>query len=92
VETVGLTPALRLHPGTADYFDTFSLLTHAMATCGQEFIISSRTVNHFTQAAYMTEHRAPKDRDCLLLLDDLRNGRGMARENFFESDWVRQQR
>jgi hypothetical protein len=92
VQTVGLTPALRFHPGAADYFDTFSLMTHAMAACGNEFIISSKTVNHFTQAAYMTEHRAPKDRDCLLLLDDLRNGRGMVRENFFESDWVRQPR
>ncbi len=56
------------------------------------FIVSSKTINHFTQATYMPERRAPKDRDCLLLLEDLRAGRGMGRANFYESDWVKQQR
>ena len=40
----------------------------------------------------MPKHRAAKDHDCWLLLDDLRAGREMDRENFYESDWVKQQR
>jgi hypothetical protein len=92
VETVGLTPAYRFGVGEAFFYDTFSLMTQVMATHGQPFIVSAKTVNHFTQATYMLEHRAAKDRDCWLLLDDLRAGRGMGRENFYESDWVKQQR
>ncbi len=92
VETVGLTPAYRFGVGEAFFYDTFSLMTQVMATHGQGFIVSSKTINHFTQATYMPEHRAAKDRDCWLLLDDLRAGRGMSRENFYESDWVKQQR
>jgi hypothetical protein len=61
-----------------------------MATHAQTFIVSSKSVNHFTQASYLSEHRAPKDRDCLLLLDELRNGRRMEHSNFYESEWVKQ--
>jgi len=92
VETVGLAPAYRFGVAEAFFYDTFSLMTQVMATHSQRFIVSSKTVNHFTQATYMPEHRAAKDRDCWLLLDDLRAGRGMSRENFYESDWVKQQR
>ena len=67
-------------------------MTQVMATHDQSFIVSSKTINHFTQVTYMSEHRAPKDRDCWLLLDDIREGRGISRENFYESDWVKQQR
>lgn len=92
VETVGLTPTYRFGIGEAFFYDTFSLMTQVMGTHNQRFTVSSKTINHFTQATYMPEHRAPKDRDCLLLLDDLRAERGMSRENFRESDWVKQQR
>jgi len=92
VETAGLTPTYRFGVGEAFFYDTFSLMTQVMATHGQYFIVSSKTINHFTQVTYMPEHRAPKDRDCLLLLEDLRAGRGMDRENFYISDWVKQQR
>jgi hypothetical protein len=92
VETVGLSPAYRFGVGEAFFYDTFSLMTQVMATHNQAFIVSAKTINHFTQATYMPEHRAPKDRDCWLLLDDLRAGRGMSREDFYESDWVKQQR
>ncbi len=92
VETIGLTPAQRFQFRAAQYFDTFALMTHVMATHRQNFIVSSKTINHFTQATYMSEHRVPKDNDCMLLLSDLRAGRGMERENFYVSDWVKQQR
>ena len=92
VETVGLSPAIRFGVGRATYYDTFSLMTNVMATHGQHVIVSSKTINHFTQVSYVPEHRAPKDRDCLLMLDDLRMGRGMARDIFYESEWVKQQR
>lgn len=92
VETVGLAPAHRFDVGRVFFYDTFSLMTQVMATHEQSFIVSAKTVNHFTQTTYMPEHRAGKDQDCWLLLDDLRAGRGMNRANFYESDWVRQQR
>ena len=92
VETVGLSPAYGFRVGEVLFYDTFSLMTEVMASHDQHFIISSKTINHFTQTAYMPEHRPPKDRDCWLLLDELRAGRGMGRENFYESDWVKQQR
>jgi hypothetical protein len=92
VETVGLSPAYRFGVDEAFFYDTFSLMTHVMATHNQSFIVASKTVNHFTQATYMPEHRAGKDQDCWLLLNDLRAGRGMQRANFYESDWVKQQR
>jgi hypothetical protein len=92
VETVGLAPARRFGVGQVFFYDTFSLMTQVMATHEQAFIVSAKTINHFTQATYMPEHRAGKDHDCWLLLDDLRAGRGMNRANFYESEWVRQQR
>jgi hypothetical protein len=92
VETVGLAPARRFGVGQVFFYDTFSLMTQVMATHEQAFIVSAKTISHFTQATYMPEHRAGKDQDCWLLLDDLRAGRGMNRANFYESDWVRQQR
>ena len=92
VEIIGFTPIRRLHFDRELYYDTFGLMTSVMQTHQQRFIVSSKTINHFTQATYMPEHRAPKDRDCLLLLGDLRAGRGMGRANFYESDWVKQQR
>jgi hypothetical protein len=92
VEAVGLAPAYRFGVESVAFHDTFSLMTQTMATHDQPFIVSSKTINHFTQAAYMPEHRATKDRDCRLLLDELRAGRGMRHPSFIESEWVRQQR
>jgi hypothetical protein len=92
VETVGLSPAIRFGVGQVTYYDTFSLMTHVMTTHSQRFVVSSKTINHFTQASYAPEYRAPKDHDCLLMLQDLRTGRGMVREIFWESEWVKQQR
>jgi hypothetical protein len=92
VEAVGLAPARRFGVDQVFFYDTFSLMTQVMATHEQAFIVSAKTINHFTQATYMPEHRAGKDHDCGLLLDDLRAGRGMNRATFYESDWVRQQR
>jgi len=92
VERVGLTPAVRFGVNTAAYYDTFSLMTHVMATHGQNFMISSKTINHFTQSTYVAEHRAVKDRDCLTMLEELRAGHGIEQDIFFESEWIRQQR
>jgi hypothetical protein len=89
VAGVGLSPACRFGVGRLRFYDTFGLMTEVMATHGQGFAVSSKSVNHFTQAASMPELRPPKERDCQLLLDDLRAGRGMGRENFYTSDWVR---
>lgn len=92
VETVGLSQAIRFRVGQVVYYDTFSLMTQVMTTHGQRFLVSSKTINHFTQATYVPEHRPTKDRDCLAMLEDLRAGRGIGREIFFESEWVAQQR
>jgi hypothetical protein len=92
VETFGLGRAMGFGVGEARWYDTFSLMTHMMATHGLRFIVSSKTVNHFTETVYRPELRAPKDRDCLKMLKELREGRGMALENFRLSDWVKQNR
>ena len=92
VDTIGLAPARRLGVGIVYFYDTFSLMTEVMRTHAHHVRISAKTINHFTQVTYMPEHREGKDRDCWMLLDDLRAGRGMQRANFFESDWVRRQR
>ena len=92
VDRVGLAPAQRFGVDQVFFHDTFSLMTQVMATHGQSFIVSAKTVNHFTQISYMADERMVKDRDCALLLADLRAGRGMQRENFIISDWVTQQR
>ncbi len=92
VETVGLSPALRLRVDQATYYDTFSLMTHVMATHDKQAMVSAKTINHFTQVAYEPEYRPPKDRDCLLMLQDLRAGCGITGGIFFESAWVKQQR
>jgi hypothetical protein len=85
VEAVGLSQAIRFGVGEVIYHDTFSLMTHVMATHGQEFIVSSKTVNHFAQTTYLSAERPPRDRDCALLLGELRAGRGMELKNFFAS-------
>jgi hypothetical protein len=54
--------------------------------------VSSRTINHFTEAAYLPERREIKDRDCLKMLRELRSGRGMELEAFYLSEWVKQNR
>lgn len=83
VEKVGLSQAIRFGVGEVFYHDTFSLLAHVMATHGQAFLVSSKTVNHFGQTTYHSAERPPRDRDCSLLLEELRAGRGMALKNFF---------
>jgi hypothetical protein len=83
VDAVGLSQTIRFGVGEIIYHDTFSLLAHVMATHGQEFIVSSKTVNHFGQTTYHSAERPPRDRDCSLLLEELRAGRGMALRNFF---------
>jgi hypothetical protein len=92
VDAVGLAPARRLGVDTIAFYDTFGLMTAVLRTHHQDFIVSRRTVNHFTQTAYVPEHRGGKDRDCLTLLGDLRAGLGMGRPIFVESEWARQQR
>ena len=92
VETVGLYPAISFGAGEAGHYDTFGLMTHVMATHGFRFIVSAKTVYHFTQAAYVPELRAPKDRDSLKMLGELRAGRGMEMEIFRLSEWVKQNR
>lgn len=83
VDGVGLSQAIRFGVGEVIYHDTFSLMTRVMATHGQEFIVSSKTVNHFGQTTYLSAERPPRDRDCALLLEELRAGRGMTLKNFF---------
>ena len=90
--TVGLNPAISFGAAEAGHYDTFGLMTHVMATHGFHFIVSSKTIYHFTQAAYVPELRAPKDRDCLKMLGELRSGRGMESETFYLSNWVKQNR
>jgi hypothetical protein len=82
VDTVGLSQAIRFGVGEVVYHDTFSLMSHVMATHGQEFIVSLRTVNHFGQTTYLSSDRLPRDRDCALLLEELRAGRGNTSKRF----------
>jgi hypothetical protein len=78
--------------GEAIHEDTFSLMTLVMATNGLRFVVSSKTVNHFTETAYRPELRAKKDIDCLKMLKELRAGRGMELDLFRESDWKKTER
>jgi hypothetical protein len=89
VETIGLGRAVTFEVGSAKYFDTFSLMTHVMATHGMRFIVSSKRVNHFTMTGYQPEARGLKDRNCLTMLEELRSGRGMDLNIFRESDWIK---
>ena len=82
VDTVGLSQAIRFGVGEVFYHDTFSLMTHVMVTHGQQFVVSSRTVNHFTQTSYLDHERSSRDRDCQLMLDELRAGRGISTDIF----------
>ena len=86
VDTVGLSQTIRFGVGEVVYHDTFSLMTQVMATHGQEFIVSSKTVNHFGQTTYLSSERPPRDRDCAFLLEELRAGRGLTSRRFFSSD------
>ena len=83
VEAVGLSQAISFGVGEVIYYDTFGLMTHVMATHEQEFIVSSKTVNHFGQTTYLSSERPPRDHDCSQLLEELRAGRGMTLQNFF---------
>jgi len=76
--------------GSAKYYDTFSLMTHVMATHDLRFIVSSKRVNHFTMTGYQPEARGLKDSNCLTMLKELRAGRGMEINLFRESDWRKQ--
>jgi hypothetical protein len=87
VDVIGLGRAMGFGVGSARWYDTFSLMTHVMATHGLDFIVSSRRVNHFTMMGYQQEARAKKDGDCLTMLAELRAGRGMEIDLFRESDW-----
>lgn len=92
VTTVGMSPLIRFEVGAYTYYDTFGMLTQVMHTHRQRFIVSATTINHFTESAHRPDLRAPKDRDCLLMLDHLRAGGGLTLDSFFVSEWVRQQR
>lgn len=78
VGAVGLSQAISFRVGEVVYYDTFGLMTQVMATHGQQFAVSSKTVNHFTQTTYLNKERADRDRDCLLMLEELRAGRGLS--------------
>lgn len=84
---IGLGRAMVFEVGSARYHDTFSLMTHVMATHDLPFIVSSKRINHFTMTGYQPEARGLKDSNCLTMLDELRAGRGMALDLFRESDW-----
>ena len=87
VATVGLGRAMGFEVGSARWYDTFSLMTHVMATHDLSFIVSSKRINHFTMTGYQPEARGLKDSNCLTMLEDLRAGRGMQIDLFRESDW-----
>lgn len=82
VAAVGLAQAIRFGVGEVVYYDTFGLMTTVMATHARDFTVSARTVNHFTQTTYASGERTTRDRDCRMMLDELRAGRGMADERF----------
>ena len=85
VASVGLSQAIRFGIGEVVYHDTFSLMTHVMATHGQQFVVSSKTVNHFTQTTYLNAERTPRERDSQLMLDELRAGRAMQSPIFYKA-------
>jgi len=87
VKIVGLGRAMGFEVGTAKWYDTFSLMTHVMATHDLHFMVSSKRINHFTMTGYQPEARGLKDSNCLAMLDELRAGRGMEIDLFWESDW-----
>lgn len=87
VEIIGLGRAMGFGVGCATWYDTFSLMTHVMATHDLRFIVSSKRINHFTMTGYQPEARALKDSNCLTMLADLRSGRGMVTNLFWESGW-----
>jgi hypothetical protein len=90
VEIIGLGRAMGFEVGTARWYDTFSLMTHVMATHDLYFIVSSKRINHFTMTGYQPEARGLKDSNCLTMLEELRAGRGMGIDLFRESDWKKQ--
>lgn len=90
VEIIGLGRAMGFEVGSAKWYDTFSLMTHVMATHDLRFIVSSKRINHFTMAGYQPEARGLKDSNCLTMLEELRAGRGMEINLFRESDWKKQ--
>jgi len=87
VDLIGLGRAMGFGVGRARWYDTFSLMTHVMATHDLSFIVSSKRVNHFTVTGYQPEARGLKDANCLTMLRELRAGRGMEIDLFRESDW-----
>jgi hypothetical protein len=87
VEAVGLGPATRFGVGRAFHNDTFGLMTNVMATHGLGFIVSARSVNHFTETSYKPQRRGGRDSACARMLAELRAGRGMSLDLFRESDW-----
>jgi hypothetical protein len=87
VEIIGLGRAMGFEVGTARWYDTFSLMTHVMATHNLRFMVSSKRINHFTMTGYQPEARGLKDSNCLTMLEELRAGRGMGIDLFRESDW-----
>jgi hypothetical protein len=87
VDIIGLGRAMGFEVGSAKWYDTFSLMTHVMATHNLRFIVSPKRINHFTMTGYQPEARGLKDRNCLTMLEELRAGRGMEIDLFQESDW-----
>jgi hypothetical protein len=90
VETIGLGRAIAFEVAAARWYDTMALLTQVMATHQLGFVVSSKTVNHFTMTGYQEEARPLKDRDCLTMLAELRAERGMGAAFFRESFWNQQ--
>lgn len=73
VEVFGLTQAIRFGVREVFYHDTFSLMTQIMATHGQRFIVSARTIHHFTQTTYKDAERTDREADCARMLEELRS-------------------
>jgi len=72
VEAVGLHRAVAFQSGTATYYDTFALMTQIMATHGFRFMVSSKTVNHFTNTVWCPQWREIRDKECMDMLVELR--------------------
>lgn len=79
VEVFGLNAAEIYGIGkTSTYYDTFALLTHVMATHGLSYIVSSKTVKHFTNTVWCPQWREIRDKECMRMLTRLRQLQGYA--------------
>ncbi|MDD5529436.1 MAG: hypothetical protein PHX21_05335 [bacterium] len=72
VETFGLSPIFIYGVDKSRFYDTFGHMTHMMNTYGFHHIVSSKTINHFTETVNRPEYRGVRDKDCMRMLEELR--------------------